>query len=100
MIPRARSRSRTSLAAGFAGDKVTSSKLTVNGFRMHCVDFRATGIKGTSRICTTAEGILGYVKVASTPTSFEITSYSAPPPGSLFRLPPGARVTRPKKSTS
>jgi hypothetical protein len=87
-----------SLAAGFAGGKVTSSNLTVNGFRMRCVNFRAKGIKGTSRICTTAQGILGYVKVASTPTSFEITSYSPSPPASLFRLPPRARVTRPNKS--
>jgi hypothetical protein len=88
-----------SLAAGFAGDKVTSSTLTVNGFSMNCVDFRATGIRGTSRICTTAQGILGYVKVASDPTSFEITAYSPSPPASLFRLPPGAKVTAAPRGT-
>jgi hypothetical protein len=80
-----------SLAAGFAGDKVTSSAKTVNGLRMHCVDFRAAGVPGTSRICS-CQGILGYVKVATDPTSFEIKSYSASPPASLFELPPGAKV--------
>lgn len=89
-----------SVAAGFAGDKVTSSSLTVNGFRMKCVDFRAAGVAGTSRICTTAQGILGYVRVASDTTSFEITSYSSSPPASLFTLPPGAKVTTPRQGTA
>jgi len=89
-----------SLAAGFAGDKVTSSDKTVNGFRMHCVDFRASGVPGTSTICTTAQGILGYVRVASDATSFEITSYSLAPPTALFRLPAGATVTTPRKGTA
>jgi len=82
-----------SLAAGFAGDKVTSSTMTVNGFTMHCVDFVAAGVPGTSTVCSTAQGILGYVKVASDPTSFEIESYSSSPPASLFELPPGATIT-------
>ena len=82
-----------SIAAGFAGDKVTSSTMTVNGFTMSCVDFIASGVAGTSTICTTAQGILGYVKVASDTTSFEITSYSTSPPASLFKLPAGATVT-------
>jgi hypothetical protein len=82
-----------SLAAGLAGDKVTSSTMTVNGFALQCVDFDAPGIPGTSTICTTAQGILGYVKVASDTTSFEITSYSATPSASLFALPAGATVT-------
>ena len=34
------------LAAGFAGDKVSTSNKTVNGFAMSCVDFRASGIPG------------------------------------------------------
>jgi hypothetical protein len=89
-----------SLAAGFAGDKVTSSTLTVNGFSMKCVDLRATGVPGTSRICSTAQGILGYVKVASDANSFEITAYSGSPPASLFRLPPGAKVTTARTGTS
>jgi hypothetical protein len=83
-----------SLAAGFAGDKVTRSSMTVNGFAMSCVDFVATGQPGTSTICTTSQGILGYVKVAGDATSFEIQSYSSTPPASLFALPPGATVTK------
>ena len=82
-----------SVAAGFAGDSVTSSTMTVNGFRMQCVDFKAPGVPGTSTICTTAQGILGYVKVASDSTSFEIKAYSTAPPASLFELPAGAKVT-------
>jgi hypothetical protein len=88
-----------SLAAGFAGDKITTSDLTVNGFSMHCVDFRAPGVPGTSTICTTSQGILGYVKVASQPTSFQLKSYSASPSSSLFQLPRGARVTKLKKGS-
>ena len=89
-----------SLAAGIAGDKVTTSDMTVNGFSMNCVDFVAPGVAGTSTICTTAEGILGYVRVAADPTSFEIQSYSASPPSSLFQLPPGATVvTTPPDTT-
>jgi hypothetical protein len=82
-----------SLAAGIAGDTVTSSTMTVNGFSMQCVDFRAPGVAGTSTICTTAQGILGYVNVAADSTSFEIKSYTPSPPASLFELPPGATVT-------
>lgn len=82
-----------SLAAGFAGDKVTSSTMTVNGFSMSCVDFNAPGVAGTSTICTTAQGLLGYVKVASDTTSFEITNFTTSPSPSLFELPPGAKVT-------
>ncbi len=82
-----------SLAAGIAGDKVTSSTMAVNGFSMQCVDFNAPGVPGTSTICTTTQGILGYVKVAADSTSFEIKSYSATPPASLFQLPAGATIT-------
>jgi hypothetical protein len=89
-----------SLAAGFAGDSVRSSHLTKNGFSMNCLVFRAAGVRGVSRICTTSQGILGYVAIASDPTRFEITSYSASPSVALFRLPPGARITAQPKSTS
>jgi hypothetical protein len=41
----------------------------------------------------TAQGILGYVKVASGPASFQIKAYSAAPPAAQFRLPAGAKVT-------
>ena len=82
-----------SIAAGFAGDQVTSSTMTVNGFDMSCVNFKAPGDADESTICTTSQGILGYVKVAGDTTSFEIKSYSATPDPSLFELPPGAKVT-------
>jgi len=81
------------IAAGFAGDKVSTSTMTVNGFAMNCVDFRASGVKGISTICTTAQNILGYVKVASNPTSFEIKSYTATPSATMFQLPAGAKIT-------
>jgi hypothetical protein len=82
-----------SLAAGFAGDKVSTSQMTVDGFSMRCVDFIASGVPGRSTICTTAEGVLGYVKVAGSSTSFSIKSYSNSPNHSLFVLPAGAKVT-------
>jgi hypothetical protein len=82
-----------SLAAGLAGDKVSSSTMTVNGFAMNCVDFNAPGVAGTSTICTTAQGILGYVNVASDSASFEIEKFSTSPTSSLFALPPGATIT-------
>jgi hypothetical protein len=81
------------IGAGLAGDAVTRSTMTVNGYRMQCVDLHAPGVPGTSTICTTSQGILGYVKVASSSTSFEITGYSSSPADSLFQLPPGAKVT-------
>jgi hypothetical protein len=81
------------LAAAFAGDKVSLSSKTVNGFAMHCLDFVASGVSGTSTICTTAQDILGYVEVASDSTSFEITKYSTAPSPSMFVLPKGATVT-------
>jgi hypothetical protein len=82
-----------SLVAGLAGDTVTSSTKTVNGFDMKCVDFKTSGQAGLSTICTTAQGILGYVKVATDSTSFAITSYTSSPDPSLFELPAGATVT-------
>jgi hypothetical protein len=82
-----------SIAAGFAGDKVTMSSMTVNGISMHCVNFNAKGVKGTSTICSTAQNILGYVKVAGNATSFELKSYSSSPAASLFQLPAGAKIT-------
>ena len=87
-----------SLAAGFAGDKISSSTITVNGFAMQCVDFQASGIPGKSKICTTAQHLLGYVQVASQSTGFEITSYSASPAASAFQLPAGAKITVAKRA--
>jgi hypothetical protein len=82
-----------SLAAGFAGDKVTTSTKNLNGFSMPCVGFRAAGEAGRSTICTAKQGILGYVKVAGDSTSFQLVKYSSSPPSSLFALPAGAKVT-------
>jgi hypothetical protein len=89
-----------SLVAGIAGDKVTNSTMSLNGFSMSCVDFQTPGTQGLSTICTTAQGILGYVKVVSDATSFAITKYSSSPPASLFQLPPGATITTPSTTPS
>jgi hypothetical protein len=80
------------IGAGLAGDKVTTSSKTVNGFSMNCVDLFAKG-QGTTTICSTHQNILGYVKVAAQSTTFEIKSYTSAPPASAFRLPPGATLT-------
>jgi hypothetical protein len=64
---------------------------------MRCVDVKAHSATGTSKICSTAAGVLGYVKVGSDPNSFELQSYSASPAGSLFKLPPGAKITTPQQ---
>ena len=81
--------------AGLAGDKVTTSTMSLNGFDMNCVDLVATGVPGTSTVCSTSQGILGYAKVAQDSTSFAITDYSPSPAASLFQLPAGATVTTP-----
>jgi hypothetical protein len=82
-----------SLVAGLSGDKVTTSTKSLNGFDMNCVDLVAKGVAGTSTICSTSQGILGYVSVASDSTSFQITDFSSSPSPSLFQLPPGATIT-------
>jgi hypothetical protein len=82
-----------SLVAGLSGDKVTTSTMSLNGFDMNCVDLVAKGVAGTSTICSTSQGILGYVSVASDSTTFEITNFSSSPAPSLFGLPPGATIT-------
>ena len=89
-----------SLAAGFAGDKISSSSMSLNGFNMSCVDFVASGVPGKSTICTTSQGILGYVKVASDSTSFEIKTFSSSPSASQFQLPPGAKITNSDKGVT
>jgi hypothetical protein len=82
-----------SLVAGLSGDKVTTSTKSLNGFDMNCIDLVGKGVAGTSTICSTSQGILGYVSVASDSTSFEITNFSSSPAPTLFQLPPGATVT-------
>ncbi len=83
-----------SLAAPLPGDKVTASSKAANGFHMQCVDVRAAGVPGTSTICSTAQGIPGYVSVATNATGFEIERYSRSPASSLFTTP-GATITPP-----
>jgi hypothetical protein len=63
------------------------------------VDLQAPGVPGLSLICLTSKGILGYVKIASESTIFELQKYSTSPPASLFELPPGAKVTTGGSST-
>ncbi len=82
-----------SLVAGLSGDKVTASTMSLNGFDMNCIDLVAKGVAGTSTICSTSQGILGYVSVASDSTSFQITNFSSSPSPALFQLPPGATIT-------
>ncbi len=81
------------LAAGIAGDKVTTSTMSRNGFSMDCIDLETPGTAGTSTICTTSQGVLGFAQVAGDSTNFAITSYSSSPAASLFQLPPGAKIT-------
>lgn len=84
------------LAASFVGAKVTKSAMTVNGFSLHCVNFTAAGIAGATTVCSTAQGILGFVKVTlaqAVEETFEIKAYSSSPPASLFESPPGAKIT-------
>lgn len=82
-----------SVGAGLAGDQVSTSTMSVNGISLNCVDFSARG-QGRSTICSTSAGILGYVKVPGSSTSFEIKSYTTSPPTSDFQLPAGATVTK------
>jgi hypothetical protein len=85
--------SGVALVAGAAGDKVSTSTMSLNGFSMNCIDLQTPGTSGKSTICTTSQGVLGYVQVVGTSTTFEITSYSSSPAASLFQLPPGAKIT-------
>jgi hypothetical protein len=81
------------LGAGIAGDKVTTSTMSLNGFSMNCIDLTTPGTSGQSTICTTSDGILGYAQVVGNSTGFELTSYSSSPSPSLFQLPAGATIT-------
>jgi hypothetical protein len=86
------------IAAGLAGDSVKSTHETINGFAMDCVNLVVQHVSGTSTLCTTSQGILGYVHAAGDSTSFEIRSYTKSPPASVFELPPGATITSPSTS--
>ncbi|HUO47281.1 MAG TPA: hypothetical protein VMU09_00475 [Acidimicrobiales bacterium] len=84
-----------SVAAGLAGGTVTTSTKSVNGFDLECLDLELRGVQGTTTVCTTAQGLLGYVQAPQDATAFEITSYTTSPAPSLFALPPGATVSTP-----
>ena len=84
-----------SVLAALHGVSISSSTMTVNGFKLQC----AVVVSGnkpnqtTSEVCVTSQGILGYVSAAAKAADFEIKSYSASPPASLFQVPAGATVT-------
>ena len=63
--------------------------MTVNGFSMSCVDLQASGVPGTSTICTTSQGILGYVKVASDATELRNPELLLVPCGLAVRAATG-----------
>jgi hypothetical protein len=67
--------------------------VSLNGFSMNCIDLTTPGTAGTSTVCTTSQGVLGFAQVAGDSTSFAITNYSSSPPASPFELPPGAKIT-------
>lgn len=81
------------LTATYTSERMSKSVRTVNGFSLHCVNFTQTSAAGTSTICATRQGQLGYAKLAGSTTAFEIQSYSGSPSPSLFGLPAGSKVT-------
>ncbi len=81
------------VVAGLAGEKVSDSSMTLNGVSLSCVNFNDPNGKGSGKICSTSAGILGYVKVSTSPATFEIKSFTSSPSPSLFQLPAGAKVT-------
>jgi hypothetical protein len=92
-----------SAAGALAGLDVKTSSMSVNGFSLQCTSVTApSGGTGTSSSssssqtgtwCVTPQGILGYVASSNDSSVFEIKSYSASPPTSLFQLPAGATVS-------
>ena len=82
-----------SVVAGLEGGKVTTSTMAVHGFDLQCLNLVLKNVNGTTVICTTSQGLLGYVQAPQDSTSFEITNYTSSPPPSLFALPAGATVT-------
>jgi hypothetical protein len=78
--------------AATAGVSLTTSSMTVNGFSLQCVNFSSTThASENGEWCVTAQGIMGYVKAAT--SSFELTSYSTSVPSSTFKPPTGATIT-------
>lgn len=88
--------------AGVAGVTIKSTTMSVNGFSLQCIvssgSAGATTTTGstpasTFTVCVTSQGILGYVKVSTDSTAFELKSYSGSPPSSLFQTPAGATIS-------
>jgi hypothetical protein len=81
------------IASGLAGDTVTTSRQVTDGFTLRCVQVHTPAQQGPVKLCTTTTGVLGLVQLDTGATSFKIKSYRSVPPPSLFRLPPGTKVT-------
>ena len=58
----------------------------------NCLDFSPPGTQGINVVCIATPGVLGMVTFHA--ISFIIESYDSSPSASLFRLPPGATVTK------
>jgi hypothetical protein len=82
-----------SAAAALQGVTIHSTSMSVNGFALQCAVVVNKKSPSTSKWCVTSQGILGYVSVSSAKAAFEIKSYSASPPASLFVVPAGATIT-------
>jgi hypothetical protein len=83
-----------STVAALSGVSIKASSMTVNGFPLSCIVINGgTQNPGTSTWCETSTGILAYVQVASKGTAFELKSFTANPPASLFALPAGATIS-------
>jgi hypothetical protein len=74
------------------GVSVASSTKTVNGFDLQCVTFSSTvKADANGEYCVNGQGILGYVKSAT--TTFEMTQFSTSVSSSTFQTPAGATIT-------
>jgi hypothetical protein len=86
--------------AALVGVTIKSSTMTVNGFALSCIvvssssgSTGSTGNNSGGTWCVTQQGLLGYVSDSGDSSAFEIKSYSASPPASLFQAPAGATIT-------
>jgi hypothetical protein len=74
--------------ASLAGFHFTSSSMTVNGIALQCGTWTGGPNNQSGEVCVTSQGILGYVKSAS--STFEIQSFSSSVPSGTFSVPAGA----------
>lgn len=80
-------------AAASKGITVASASMKVAGQQLSCVTYHGGSSGAGGEVCVTSKGLLGYVHVNSSKTTFELTSLSGSPAASDFSLPPGAKVT-------